>query len=139
MMTIWIIKTLNNYYYSNQFSSCIVTFMLDGVVLTDFDHESFLLYHDEISVGTNATSGVLTCIVGNSTPIWRDVSAFPLNTSSSLQSTPSGPRILRLSRTGALITNDKQHNGLWSCIKEDRKASGYIGIYNRGTCNNNIL
>ncbi len=112
--------------------------MLDGVVLTDFDHEpAFLLYHDEISVGTTTTSCVFTCMVGNSTPIWRDVSASPVDTSSPLQSTPSGSGILRLSRTGALIPNDDQYNGLWSCIQQDRKAFGFIGIYNRG--NNNIL
>ncbi len=113
-----------------------MTFILDGVVLTN--HEPFLLYHDEISVGTTTTSGVLTCMVGNSTPIWRDVSAAPLNTSSPLQSMPSGPGILRLSRTGALIPNDDQYNGLWSCIQQDSEAFGYIGIYNRGN-NNNIL
>ncbi len=107
----------------------VVTLMFDGVVITP----PFLLYHDEISVGTNATSGILTCMVGNNTPIWRDVSTSPLkNTSSPLQSTPSGSGLQRLSRTGASIPNDRQHNGLWSRIQQYRSVFSFIGIYNQG-------
>ncbi len=102
--------------------------MFDGSVVT----EPYLLYHDEISMGATATSGVLTCVVESTTPIWRDVSAIPLDTSSSpLQSTTSG-LMSRLSRTVATIPNDLEYNGLWSCIQADRTAFGYIGIYNRG-------
>ncbi len=108
-------------------SLLVVTFMFDGEVITP----PFLLYHDEINVGTNATSGVLTCIT-ESTPVWRNVVPAELSSSSSpLRSTPSGPGI-RLSRTGASIPNDNHHNGLWSCIQLDRGAFGFIGIYNRG-------
>ncbi len=79
--------------------------------------QPFLLYHDEISVGATATSGVLTCMADSSNPIWRNVAAAELNSSSSpLQSTSSGPGIQRLSRTGASIPNDDQYNGLWSCV-----------------------
>ena len=67
--------------------------------------QPFLFYHDEISVGTNATSGVLTCMVESSIPVWRDVSASPVDTSSPLQSITSG-LMSRLSRTGAIIPND---------------------------------
>ncbi len=102
--------------------------MFNGSVIT----EPFLLYHDEISLGTTATSGNLTCMVESSIPVWRDVSASPVDTSSSpLQSTTSG-LMSRLSRTGAPIPNDPKYNGLWSCIQADRNAFGYIGIYNRG-------
>ncbi len=88
--------------------------------------EPFLLYHDEISIGTNATSGVLTCMVGSSTPVWRNVVPAELSSSSSpLRSTPSGPGI-RLSRTVAFIPNDNQNNGLWSCIQLDGGAFGFI-------------
>ncbi len=106
----------------------VVTFMFDGVVLTP----PFLLYHDDISIGTTATSGNLTCMVGSSTPVWRDVSINPQDISSSpLQSTTSG-LMSRLSRTGDPIPNDPRYNGLWSCIQADRTAFGFIGIYNRG-------
>ncbi len=102
--------------------------MFDGVVLTP----PFLLYHDDISIGTTATSGNLTCTVGSSTPVWRDVSVSSVDTSSPLQSATSG-LMSRLSRTGAPIPNDAlSYNGLWSCIQADRTAFGYIGIYNRG-------
>ncbi len=102
--------------------------MFDGVVVT----EPFLLYHDEISIGTNATSGVLTCMTESSSPRWRDVHPMALGSSSSpLQSTPSGSG-LQLSRTGDPIPNDSHHNGLWSCRQLDRGAYGFIGIYNRG-------
>ena len=89
----------------------VVTFMFDGEVVT----QPFLLYHDEISVGTNATSGgVLTCITESSTPVWRNVVPAELSSSSSpLRSTPSGPGI-QLSRTGASIPNDNQHNVVYS-------------------------
>ncbi len=106
----------------------VVTFMFDGVVVA----EPFLLYHDDISVGTSATSGDLTCTVESSSPVWRDVVRNKLNPSSSTyQSTSSGSGI-RLSRISTSIPNDTQHNGLWSCIQKDRRAYGFIGIYNRG-------
>ncbi len=101
--------------------------MFNGSVVTP----PYLLYHDEISVGTTATSGVLTCMVESSTPVWRDVSASLVDASSPLQSTTSG-LMSRLSRTGDPIPNDIKHNGLWSCIQSDRTAFGYIGICNRG-------
>ncbi len=101
--------------------------MFDGVVVS----EPFLLYHDEISVGTSATSGNLTCTIESSSPVWRDVGPTDLTSSSSpYQSTPSGPGI-RLSRTGAPIPNDTQHNGLWSCVQQDQGDYGFIGIYDR--------
>ncbi len=107
----------------------VVTFMFDGVVVA----EPFLLYHDEISVGTSATSGVLTCRVESSYPVWRDVGPTNLISSSPYRSTYLTSRIRRLSRTGvAPIPNDTQHNGLWSCIEQDRRIYGFIGIYNRG-------
>ncbi len=43
----------------------VVTVMFDGDVV----FQPFLLYHDEISIGTNATSGVLTCMAESSTPM----------------------------------------------------------------------
>ncbi len=101
--------------------------MFNGSVVT----VPFLLYHDEISMDATATSGVLTCVVGSSTPVWRDVSSALLDTSSPLQSTTSG-LMSRLSHTVATIPNDLEYNGLWSCIQADRTAFGYIGIYNRG-------
>ncbi len=61
----------------------VVTFMFDGVVVA----EPFLLYHDEISVGTSATSGKLTCTVESSSPVWRDVVRNKLNPSSSTHTT----------------------------------------------------
>ena len=94
--------------------------------------EPFLLYHEEISLGDTATSGNLTCIVESSSPVWRDVRPTDLTSSSSpYQSTTSGSGI-RLSRTGAPIPNDTQHNGLWSCIQQDQGEYGFVGIYNRG-------
>ncbi len=104
--------------------------MFDGVMIT----VPYLLYHDEISVGTTNTSGNLTCMVGSSTPVWRDVSSSPVDTSSPLESTTSG-LMSRLSRTGAPIPNDPEYNGLWSCVQTDQIAFGYIGIYNRGEGN----
>ncbi len=102
--------------------------MFDGVVVS----EPFLLYHDEISVGTSATSGNLTCIIEASSPVWRDVDSTDLTSSSSpYQSTPSGSW-MRLSRTDNLIPNDTQHNWLWSCVRQDQGDIGYIGIYKRG-------
>ncbi len=103
--------------------------MFDGVVITPL----YLLYHDEISIGTTATSGNLTCTVGSNISIWHDVRAMELDSSSSpLQSTSSGSVIShRLSRTGDPIPN-YPYNGLWSCIQGDRTAFRYIGIYNRG-------
>ncbi len=72
------------------YSLHVVTIMFDGDVVS----QPFLLYHDEISIGTNATSGVLTCMDESSSPIWRNVVPAELNSSSStLQSTPSGPGI----------------------------------------------
>ena len=106
----------------------VVTFIFDGVVVV----EPFLLYHEEISLGTTTTSGNLTCIVESSSPVWRDVFPTDLTSSSSpYQSTTSGSGI-RLSRRGASIPNDILNNGLWSCIQQDRRAFGFIGIYNRG-------
>ncbi len=110
------------------YSLHVVTIMFDGDVV----FQPFLLYHDEISIGTNATSGVLTCMAESSSPIWRNVVPAELNSSSSpLQSTPSGPGIQRLSCTGASIPNEDQYNGIWSCILH---GVGYyfMGIYNRG-------
>ncbi len=108
--------------------------MFDGVVVT----EPFLLYHDEISVGSTATSGVLTCMAESSTPVWRDVRRTELSSfSSPLKSTPSGPGIQRLSRTGASIPNDDRYNGIWSCKKP--AARGFIGIYNRDGGKNNYI
>ncbi len=104
--------------------------MFDGVVVPP----PFLLYHDEISIDVTSTSGVLTCTVGNTSAVWRDVSAYPVDTSSPLQSTTSGLKS-RLSRTGAPIPNDPKYNGMWSCIQADRTVFGYIGIYNRGEGN----
>ncbi len=102
--------------------------MFDGVVVS----EPFLLYHDEISLNTSATSGNLTCTIDASSPVWRDVGPTDLTSSSSpYQSTPSGSGI-RLSRTDDLIPNDIQHNGLWSCVQQDQGEFGYIGIYDRG-------
>ncbi len=93
----------------------IVTVMFDGVAVT----VPLLLYHDEISIGTNATSGVLTCMTESSNPVWRNVRPVEVTSSSSpLQSTPSGPGTQRLSRTGASIPNDDQYNGLWSCLQD---------------------
>ncbi len=106
----------------------VVTLMFDGNVIT----EPFLLYHDEISIGTTATSGVLTCMVESSTPVWRNAGRTVLNSSSSpLRSTPSGPGIQRLSRTGTSIHNEDQYNGLWSCMQKDPRSYDYLGIYNR--------
>ncbi len=93
--------------------------MFNGSVVTP----PYLLYHDEISVGTTATSGILTCMVEASTPVWRDVSTSLVDASGLMS---------RLSRTGDPIPNDIMHNGLWSCIQSDRTAFGYVGIYNRG-------
>ena len=105
----------------------VVTFMFNGSVVT----VPYLLYHDEISIGTTATSGVLTCMTESSNPIWRDVSAIPLDTSSSpLQSTTSG-LMSRPSRTGDPIPNDP-NDGVWSCREQNVNAFGFIGIYNRG-------
>ena len=102
--------------------------MFDGVMITGL----YLLYHDEISIGTTNTSGNLTCTVGSNTPIWRDVSVSRLDTSSSpLQSTTSG-LMSRLSRTGDPIPNDPKYNGVWSCREQDQNTFGFIGIYNRG-------
>ncbi len=109
------------------YSLHIVTIMFDGVMIT----VPYLLYHDEISVGTTNTSGNLTCMVGSNTPIWRDVSVAPVYTSSPLQSETSG-LMSRLSRTGAIIPNDDRYNGVWSCRDRDVNAFGFIGIYNRG-------
>ncbi len=68
----------------------LVTVMFDGVAVT----VPLLLYHDEISVGTNATSGVLTCMTESSNSVWRNVRPVEVNSSSSpFQSTPSGPGI----------------------------------------------
>ncbi len=103
----------------------VVALMFDGDVITP----PFLLYHDDISVGTTATSGVLTCMIESNTPIWRDVQPAELSSSSPLQSTPSGPGTQRLSRTGASIPNDDQYNGLWSCVLHG-VIYIYIGIYN---------
>ncbi len=101
--------------------------MLNGTEVT----VPYLLYHDEISVGTTTTSGSLTCTVRNNAAIWRDVSlSRVLQDSSPLQST-SG-LTSRLSRTGAPIPNDAQYNGEWSCRDQDVNAFGFIGIYNRG-------
>ncbi len=111
----------------------VVTILFDGDVV----FQPFLLYHDEISVGTTATSGNLTCMAESSTPIWRNVVPAELSSSSSplrstpLQSTPSGPGIQRLSRTGASIPNDDQYNGIWSCVVHG-VGFFYMGIYNRG-------
>ncbi len=102
--------------------------MFDGVVVS----EPFLLYHDEISLNTSATSGNLTCTIEASSPVWRDVGPTDLTSSSSpYQSTPSGSW-MRLSRIGAPIPNDTQHHGLWSCIRQDQGDIGLIGIYDRG-------
>ncbi len=90
--------------------------MFDGRV----ESEPFLLYHDEISIKTSYTSGNLTCTIEANSPVWRDVGPTdPTSSSSPYQSTPSGSGI-RLSRTDAPIPNDNQHNGLWSCIQQDR-------------------
>ncbi len=63
---------------------------------------------------------------------WRNVVPAELNSSSSpLQSTPSGPGIQSLSRTGASIPNYDQYNGIWSCVVHGVRYI-YIGIYNRG-------
>ncbi len=103
--------------------------MFDGVVVT----EPFLLYHDEISVGTTSTSGVLTCMTESNTPIWRNVHRTELSSSSSpLKSTRTGPEIRRLSRTGDPIPNDDEYNGLWSCKQQGKKTRDFIAIYNRG-------
>ncbi len=59
----------------------------------------------------------LTYIVGANSPVWRNVRPIDL-TSSSTTYVPSGPGI-PLSRTGAPIPNDIQHNGLWSCVQQD--------------------
>ena len=121
------LSNIDENYYELDINFHVVTFMFNGTVVT----LPYLLYHDEISIGTTATSGVLTCIVGSNTSVWRDVSASPVNTSSPLQSTTSG-LMSRLFRTNNPIPNVAQYNGLWSCIQADRKAFGYIGIYNRG-------
>ena len=83
------------------------------------------------SHNTSATSGNLTCTIETSSPVWRDVRRTELTSSSTYQSTPSGSGI-RLSRTGAPIPNDTQHNGLWSCMRQDQGDIGFIGIYKRG-------
>ncbi len=55
--------------------------MFDGVVVP----QPFLLYHDEISLGTTATSGVLTCMAESSNPVWRNVRPAEVTSSSSLE------------------------------------------------------
>ncbi len=100
--------------------------MFDGVVVP----QPFLLYHDEISIGTTATSGVLTCMTESSNPVWRNVQPVEVTSSSSpFRSTSSGLGIQRLSRTDSSIANDDQYNGIWSCILDGIRL--YIGIYNR--------
>ncbi len=101
--------------------------MLNGTVVT----EPFLLYHDEISLGTTATSGSLTCTVRNNAAVWRDVYIVQVSQDSSPLQSTSG-LTSRLSRTGALIPNDAQYNGVWSCRDRDVNAFGFIGIYDRG-------
>ncbi len=101
--------------------------MLDGTEVT----VPYLLYHDEISLGTTTTSGSLTCTVRNNAAIWRDVSTAQVSQGSSPLQSTSG-LTSRLSRTGALIPNDAQYNGEWSCRDEGVNAFGLIGIYNRG-------
>ena len=102
--------------------------MFNGTMLP----EPNLLFHDEISVGnTFSTSGVLVCTVQSSTPLWRDVLAVSISsTSSPYQSTTSGSG-LRLYRTGDPIPDDDEYNGLFSCIQENRGAFGFIGLYDR--------
>ncbi len=100
--------------------------MFDGVVVP----QPFLLYHDEISIGTTATSGVLTCMTESSNPVWRNVQSVEVTPSSSpFRSTSSGLGIQRLSRTDSSIANDDQYNGIWSCLLDGIRL--YIGIYNR--------
>ena len=102
--------------------------MFNGTVLP----EPNLLFHDEISVGTSSTSGVLTCTIPSVTPLWRSVDVVSISsTTSPYQSTTSGSG-LRLYRTGASIPNENRYNGLFSCIPEDEGQFGFIGIYNRG-------
>ena len=104
--------------------------MFNGTVLP----EPNLLFQDEISVGISATSGVLTCTVQSSTPLWRNVhgdSTSISSTTSPYRSTPSSSGLL-LYRTGDPIPNNNEYNGLFHCIQEDRGAFGFIGIYTRG-------
>ncbi len=86
--------------------------MFNGSVVTP----PYLLYHEDISIGAATTSGVLTCMVESSTPVWCDVSTSLVDASGLMS---------RLSRTGDPIPNDIKHNGLWSCIQSDRTAFGY--------------
>ncbi len=102
--------------------------MYNGVEVS----EPFLLYHHEISL-IGDTSGVLTCRVESSYPVWRDVGPTELTSSSfPYRSTQFVSGIRQLSRTGARIYYHNHHNGLWSCIQGDRGAFGFIGIYHAG-------
>ena len=103
-----------------------VTFTFNGTVLP----EPNLLFHDEISVDTSSTSGVLTCTFPSITPLWRNVLAVPISSTSSLYRSTSSGSGLRLYRTGASIPNNDQYNGLFSCT--NRGIFVFIGIYNRG-------
>ncbi len=105
----------------------VVTFMLNGTVVT----VPYLLYHDEISLGTTTTSGSLTCTVRNNAAVWRDVSAAQVPQGSSPLESTSG-LTSRLSRTGDPIPNVERYNGEWSCRDQGVNAFGHIGIYNRG-------
>ncbi len=106
--------------------------MLNGTEVT----VPFLLYHDEISIGTTTTTtttsgGNLTCTVRNNAAIWRDAFASQVPQGSSPLQSTSG-LTSRLSRTGVPIPNDPQYNGVWSCRDLDVNSFGFIGIYNRG-------
>ena len=94
--------------------------------------DPFLIYHDEISLGNMAPSGILVCRVESSSPVWRDVAAVGITSSTSpYQSTVSGSEG-RLSRNTTSIPNDDTLNGLWSCVQQDLGAFAFIGIYNQG-------
>ncbi len=102
--------------------------MLNGTEVT----VPYLLYHDEISIGTTTTSGNLTCTVRNNAAVWRDVYVSQVPQDSSPLVTETSRLISRLSRTGSPIPNDPKYNGVWSCRDQDVNAYGFIGIYNRG-------
>ncbi len=106
----------------------VVIFAIDGIVV----NEPYLLYAEEISVGTAFRQGIITCQVRgtNPTEVWRDVRALPITAGSRpLRATPFGAE-LRLSHFSVTLPSDNV--GLWSYISEDRGVFGFIGIYHRG-------
>ncbi len=84
-----------------------------------------LLYHDEVSVGTQSgSSGALICSTNGDTTSWRSPVITTVLSSSSYQSTVGTE--LRLSRrNGNSVPNANIHNGLWSCIQYNPIELGF--------------